>query len=105
MLRTINSTQFRTSVEQSSGVVVVDFYASWCGPCKMLAPVFENISKEFENKAEFMKVNVDDCIEIANRFSIRTVPTIMIFKNGKPVKTIVGFIPKEKLNKVIKSFI
>ncbi|MBQ3422469.1 MAG: thioredoxin [Romboutsia sp.] len=103
MAKIINTSQFRESVEQNSGVVVVDFFATWCGPCKMLAPVFEQAGEEMKNDATFLKVDIDQSLEIAQQFRISTVPTMMIFKDGKPVESLVGFMPKEAIVQKVKS--
>ena len=103
MAKIINTSQFRGSVEETQGVVVVDFFATWCGPCKMLAPVFEQVGEEMKNEATFLKVDIDQSLEIAQKFRITTVPTMMIFKDGKPVETLVGFMPKESIVQKVKS--
>ena len=97
----INSTQFDEIT--SKGIVVVDFFANWCGPCKMLAPVFEQAGEEMKNDATFLKVDIDQSLELAQQFRISTVPTMMIFKDGKPVETLVGFMPKERIVQKVKS--
>ncbi len=99
MARVINTSEFDKAIE--NGVVVVDFFATWCGPCKMLAPVFDEASQEVD--ATFVKVDIDQSLEIAQRFNITTVPTMMIFKNGQKVDSMVGFMPKEKLVEKVKS--
>ncbi len=99
MARVINTSEFDKAIE--NGVVVVDFFATWCGPCKMLAPVFDEASQEVD--ATFVKVDIDQSLEIAQRFNITTVPTMMIFKNGQKVASMVGFMPKEKLVEKVKS--
>jgi thioredoxin 1 len=103
MAKIINTSQFRGSVEETQGVVVVDFFATWCGPCKMLAPVFEQVGEEMKNEATFLKVDIDQSLEIAQKFRITTVPTMMIFKDGKPVETLVGFMPKDSIVQKVKS--
>ena len=103
MAKIINTAQFRGSVEETQGVVVVDFFATWCGPCKMLAPVFEQVGEEMKNEATFLKVDIDQSLEIAQKFRITTVPTMMIFKDGKPVETLVGFMPKDSIVQKVKS--
>ena len=103
MAKIINTSQFKESVEQNSGVVVVDFFATWCGPCKMLAPVFEQAGEEMKNDATFLKVDIDQSLEIAQQFRISTVPTMMIFKDGKPVESLVGFMPKDAIVQKVKS--
>ena len=99
MARVINTSEFDKAIE--NGVVVVDFFATWCGPCKMLAPVSDEASQEVD--ATFVKVDIDQSLEIAQRFNITTVPTMMIFKNGQKVDSMVGFMPKEKLVEKVKS--
>ena len=103
MAKIIKTSQFRGSVEENQGVVVVDFFATWCGPCKMLAPVFEQAGEEMKNDATFLKVDIDQSLELAQQFRISTVPTMMIFKDGKPVETLVGFMPKERIVQKVKS--
>mgnify|MGYP003369880968 FL=1 len=103
MAKIINTAQFRSDVENSKGVVVVDFFATWCGPCKMLAPVFEATGEEMKDQAKFVKVDIDQSLEIAQQFSISTVPTVMVFKDGKPVDSLVGFMPKDKLKAAVTS--
>ena len=80
-----------------TGVVLVDFFATWCGPCKMLTPVLEELSKDFEGKATIVKVDVDQDQELAMKFGIMSVPTMIIFKDGQPVKQLQGFMPKPQV--------
>ena len=103
MAKIINTSQFRGDVENGKGIVVVDFFATWCGPCKMLTPVFEALGEEMRNEARFVKVDIDQSLEIAQKFNISTVPTMMIFKDGKAVESLVGFMPKEKIKAKVKS--
>lgn len=102
MAKIINTGNFRGAVEDNQGVVVVDFFATWCGPCKMLAPVFESVSEELNN-AKFVKVDIDESLELAQKFGISTVPTMMIFKDGKVVYKLVGFMPKESLKAKVEA--
>ena len=92
-----------TKAANEGKLVFVDFYATWCGPCKMLAPVFEQAGEEMKNDATFLKVDIDQSLELAQQFRISTVPTMMIFKDGKPVETLVGFMPKERIVQKVKS--
>ena len=85
--------------------VVVDFWATWCGPCRALAPVVDEIASEYEGKVEVAKCNVDDCDEIAAQFSIRSIPTLLFFKNGEPVEKKVGAMPKNKLKEPFESLL
>lgn len=102
MAKIVNTGSFRGTVEESNKVVVVDFFATWCGPCKMLAPVFDSLSQELPS-AEFVKVDIDQSLELAQKFGITTVPTMMIFKNGKVVDTLVGFMPKDNLKAKVQA--
>ncbi len=82
-------------------VSVVDFWASWCGPCRMLAPIFEDVANTLGDKALFGKVNVDDEEELTNNFKIMTIPTLLFFKSGKLVKSHSGLLPKETIIDII----
>ena len=103
MAKIINTSQFRGSVEENQGVVVVDFFATWCGPCKMLAPVFEQAGEEMKNDATFLKVDIDQSLEIAQQFRISTVPTMMIFKKWKTSRNFSWIMPKERIVQKVKS--
>ena len=103
MAREINFDDYNNEVVKSDKLVLIDFFATWCGPCKMLAPVFEQVGEEMKNEATFLKVDIDQSLEIAQKFRITTVPTMMIFKDGKPVETLVGFMPKESIVQKVKS--
>ena len=105
MAQVINSIEFRNLVEGAEGVAVVDFFATWCGPCKMLAPVFQEVGNELDGKAQFYKVDIDQSLDIARQFNVSTVPTIIVFKNGEPIERLVGFMPKENLLAKIKEYI
>ena len=83
--------------------VVVDFWASWCMPCKIFAPVFEQLSGEFDGRAEFCKVNTDDCQQLAAQYAIEFIPTIIVFKNGKEVDRAQGVLQKEEVRQMIES--
>lgn len=102
MAKIINTGNFRGAVEDNKGVVVVDFFATWCGPCKMLAPVFESVSEELD-EAMFVKVDIDQSLELAQKFGISTVPTMMIFKDGQVVDKLVGFMPKDSLKAKVEA--
>lgn len=101
MLNHIGDQDFKNEVINKKGVVVVDFYATWCAPCKMLAPVLEELQGEL-SEAKIFKVDVDKSPEISNEYSIQNIPTIMIFKDGKPVDKKVGFFPKDVLKEAIE---
>ena len=98
-MKIINSTQFDEVT--SEGIVVVDFFANWCGPCKMIGPIFEEVAGELTN-AKFTKVNVDECPNLAGKYRVASIPTIMVFKNGAPIDTLVGFMPKTQLKEAVE---
>lgn len=100
-MKIVESKDFEAEVKE--GVVVVDFYADWCGPCKMLAPVFEELSKELP--AKFIKIDVDNSQDVAAKFQVASIPTIAILKDGKEVDRIIGFMPKQTIEAKIKQFL
>ncbi len=103
MARVINSREFVENVENTKGVVVVDFFTTWCGPCKMLSQVFERVSNEMGDKARFFKMNVDESSNIARKYGVAAVPMMIIFKDGHPVENLAGFMPKENITNKVKS--
>ena len=100
MAKIVGSNEFNNEVKD--GVVIVDFFADWCGPCKMLAPIFEEVGNEMEGKAKFIKVNVDEARDIADKFRISTIPTMIVLKNGEKKEVSVGFMPKEKIKETVE---
>ncbi len=88
-MQIITTNEFDKAV--SEGVVLVDFFADWCGPCKMLAPVLENLSREYEGRATILKVNVDNDPDLARRFGVAAIPTLVLFQDGAEVKTVMGY--------------
>lgn len=105
MSRIIKTNEFKSEVENKSGVVVVDFFATWCGPCKMLSPVYNSLGEEMQDNTEFLKVDIDESMELAERFLVTTVPTVIVFKNGKEMDRLVGFIPKNNLKEKVEQYL
>ena len=98
-MKIVNKAEFEAL--KNNGVVLVDFYADWCGPCKMLGPVLEDLSKEYEGKATIVKVNVDDEGDLASQFGVMSIPNLFLLKDGEIVKNVVGYQPKAALKKLI----
>ena len=88
---------FEAEVVKSSLPVLVDFWAEWCGPCKMIGPIIDQLSLELSGKMKIAKVNVDESPELAGQFNVMSIPTMLIFKGGQPVDQMVGAMPKDKL--------
>lgn len=97
MAQVISTSEFESKVMQAQGPVMVDFFATWCGPCRMLAPVLDEVSAEVEGKASVFKVDIDQSPELAQRFGIMSVPTILVFENGQIKRSTMGAQPKQNL--------
>ncbi len=102
---TLTDDTFDEQMKEVAEPVLVDFWAEWCGPCKLLAPALEQISVEMAGRARIAKVNVDDNGDLANRFGIRSIPTLMVFKGGRVVDQIVGNVPKEHIRRLLEKHV
>ena len=102
MATEIKQDTFDSFIAQPGKPVLVDFWATWCGPCRMLSPVVEEVSREHENELTVGKVNVDDCPELAQKFGVMSIPTLILFKDGQPVDKRIGYMPKNELEQMLK---
>ena len=98
----ITDENFENEVTNSNIPVLVDFWAAWCGPCKMIAPVIEELAKEYSGRIKITKMNVDENMETPNNFSVRSIPTLILFKDGNEMDRMVGVVPKSTLEEMIQ---
>ena len=99
----VSDTDFEQEVLEAETPVLVDFWAEWCAPCKMVAPVLDDLAEEYEGKIKFIKVDVDTNPETALKYGIRSIPTLLVFKGGSPVDQVVGAVPKAVIKKRLDS--
>ena len=102
---TLSGDNFETEVISSATPVVVDFWAEWCGPCKMIAPILDEIATEHEGKIRIAKLNVDEASDVARRFEVMSIPTLIVFKDGEPAMRIIGAKGKAALLEDLSEFI
>ena len=100
MIHHIENERILSEVLNSEKLIVIDFFAEWCGPCQMLTPILKELDEEYEN-VEFFKVNVDESQECAMRYGVTAMPTLIFFKNGEEVERQIGFLSKEELSKIL----
>ena len=102
MVQELTAQNFDAEVRQAQGPVLVDFWAAWCGPCRMLSPTVEQLSEDYAGKVKFGKVNVDEQPQLAAAFGIRSIPTLICFRNGAPAATTVGVVPRGQIEDMLK---
>ena len=103
--KSVNDSNFETDVLSSDKPVLVDFWAEWCGPCRMIAPSVEAVAEDYEGKASVYKMNVDENMDVPQRFGIRGIPTLIVFKGGQEQERIVGAVSREAIAKVIEKYV
>ena len=103
-MKEIGSREFAREVIESELPVLVDFFAEWCGPCRMLSPVMEQLAEEYEGKVKLVKLNVDQAPELASSYGINSIPALLYFKNGQVKGTSVGFVRKEDLERKLSAW-
>ncbi len=101
----LNEQSFNDAISKADTPVLVDFWAPWCGPCKAIAPLLEELASELDGKAQITKVNVDENSAIAAKYNIRAIPTLLIFKGGEQVEQIVGMVGKDDLKSKVESYL
>lgn len=98
----VTDADFEIQVEQHDGLAVVDFWATWCAPCRLIAPILDQLAAEYHGRVKVTKLDVDTNVKTASRFNVRSIPTILFFKNGRLVDQVVGAVPKPQLEMKIK---
>lgn len=104
-IKHVSDATFDKEVLQSDRPVLVDYWAEWCGPCRMIAPILEEVSKDYSGRLQVAKMNVDENQQVPAKFGIRGIPTLMLFKGGQKVDTVVGAVPKTTLSGTISKYL
>ena len=105
MAQALTDSNFSEVVEQAQMPVVVDFWASWCGPCRMISPIIDKMAEKYEGRVNVVKCNVDDSTDIPMKFGIRNIPTLLFFKDGELVDRVVGAVPQAEIEKRIENIL
>ena len=105
MVQEIDINNFQTEVIKSDKITIVDFFADWCGPCRKLSPIMDEVEQELSEKAKFTKINTDNNIDLAKEYQISGIPTLLVFKNGELVERMVGLMPKSSIINNIEKYL
>lgn len=105
MNTTLTDENFEKEINGTNKLVLVDFFATWCEPCSVLAPILEKVAKHFEGKIILMKANLDDVPSTAQKFGVEKIPTVFLFKNGKPINSFVGLIPEKTIKEWLENIL
>lgn len=97
----LNETNFEAEVLRSEQPVLVDFFATWCPPCRKLAPIVEEIAEDYAGRVKVAKLNIDEARSVAIKYGVSSIPTLILFKNGEPIDRIVGYVPKQDVEKLL----
>lgn len=105
MVNEVNDSDFQTNVLGSDKPVLVDFWAAWCGPCRMIAPSVEAVAEQFTGKASVVKMNVDDNMDTPSRYGIKGIPTLILFKGGQEAERVVGAVSRDAIAKLVEKYV
>ena len=101
-VQAVTDATFADEVEKAAGLTLIDFWAVWCGPCRMVAPIVEQLAEEYKGKLKVLKLDVDSNMQTSTRFNIRSIPSLLFFKDGKLVETVVGAVPRQYLERKVQ---
>jgi len=101
----LDAASLKALLKNESRPILVDFWAEWCAPCRLLAPIFEKLSEKYSDKIVFAKVNVEDCPDLAEEYGVMAVPTLILFVNGTEAERIVGLVPEKRIESLIKKYL
>ncbi len=101
-VKAVTDATFADEVEKSAGLTLIDFWAVWCGPCRMVAPIVEQLAQEYSGKLKVLKLDVDSNMQTSVRFNVRSIPSLLFFRDGKLVDTVVGAVPKQFLERKVQ---